>query len=66
MVSDKIGYIWTPIFLAMFLYEYNTHTINICGSMTTAGQMWFMWLMMGLSASGRWIDLVEKRIRGKK
>lgn len=66
MVSDKIGYIWTPLFLALFLYEYNTHTINICGSMTVPGQMWFMWLLMALSASGKWIELIEKRIRGLK
>jgi hypothetical protein len=66
MVSDKIGYIWAPLFFALFLYEYNTHTINMCGSMTTAGQMWFMWLMMSLSSSGKWINLVEKKFRGFK
>lgn len=65
MVNNKIGYIWTPLFLLFFLIEYNT-PISFCGSMGITGKMWFMWLMMSLSASGKWIELIEKRIRGLK
>lgn len=65
MVSDKIGYIWTPIFLILFAIEYNS-PIGFCGSLNISGQMWFMWLMMSLSASGKWIELAETIIRGKK
>lgn len=65
MVSNKIGYIWTPIFLILSVVEFNSPT-GFCGSLNITGQMWFMWLLMALSASGKWIDLIEKRIRGLK
>lgn len=65
MVSGKIGYIWTPIFLILFVIEYGS-PIGFCGSLNISGQMWFMWLMMSLSASGKWIELIENKIRGRK
>jgi len=55
MIQNKIGFMWTPLFFAMFFYEYFAPGMAMCGSMTLTGQMWFMWFMMSLSASGKYI-----------
>ena len=65
MVSDKFGYIWSPLFLTLFVIEYNS-PMGFCGSLNISGQMWFMWLMMGLAASGKWLNLLEEKVRGKQ
>ena len=64
MASDKLNYIWSPLFFILFLIEYNS-PIGFCGSLNISGQMWFMWLMMSFSASGKWLSLIEKTIRGR-
>lgn len=38
----------------------------MCGSISLTGQMWLMWLMMSLSASGKYIELIEKQFLGVK
>lgn len=67
VMKDKIGFVWTPLFFMMFLYEYFAPTINICGSVgNITGQMWFMWFMMGLSSSGKYVEWIEKTMESKK
>jgi len=61
MISNKIGYIWSPLFLLLGLYELfvseSLMHMMMGHSSSITGQMWFMWLMMSLSASGRYIDM---------
>jgi len=65
MVKNNLSYVWTPLFLAFSLIEFNS-PISFCGSMGLTGHMWFMWLMMSLSASGKYIELIENKIRSKQ
>lgn len=66
MITDKIRFIWFPLFFILFVYEYFAPGLTMCGSMTVTGQMWFMWLMMSLSASGKYIELIENMMDNKK
>ena len=66
MISNKLGYIWSPLFFTFFLYEQLSPGIAMCGSISLTGQMWLMWLMMSLSASGKYIELIEKQFLGVK
>lgn len=57
-----MNYLWTPLFLLFAFLEYGK--MNLCGSSHVVGQMWFMWLMMGIASSKVYIDLIGKKING--
>lgn len=52
MVLNKL---WTPFFLCFAAYEY-FNGVSFCGTMSITGQMWFMWLMMAITASGNYFN----------
>jgi len=66
MTSNKIGYIWCPLFFLFGVYELfvsNSLMHMMMGhSSSITGQMWFMWLMMSLAASSRYIDIIETKL----
>ena len=70
MISNKLGYIWCPFFIVLSLYEFfavDAMMHMMMGhSMALTGQMWFMWFMMSLSASGRYIDLIQNKFWSKQ
>ena len=55
-----MAYIWTPLFLVFAWIEFTSPTL-FCGSLSLTGRMWFMWLMMGLAASGSWWSGLTKK-----
>lgn len=59
-----MSYIWSPLFLVFAYAEYGS--INYCGTMHLTGQMWFMWLMMGLASSKVYIDLIKSKLNGSQ
>ena len=70
MISNKFGYIWFPLFLVLSIYEFIVSDaaihMRMGHSMALTGQMWFMWFLMSLSASGRYIDLIQNKFWSKE
>lgn len=70
MISNKLGYIWFPLFIVLSICEFFASDamlhMMMGHSMTLTGQMWFMWLMMSLSASGRYVDLIQNTFWSKQ
>lgn len=54
-------YFWSPLMLLFAYLEYGEP--NICGSIHMTGQMWFMWLIMGLMSSKPYMDLIKREIK---
>jgi len=70
MISNKIGYIWCPLFLGLSVFEFSAVDammhMMMGHSSSLTGQMWFMWLMMSLSASGKYLDLIQDKFWSSK